>query len=160
MIKKTKFQLLFLAILMLYTRNSIAMNNVSQERLEQLQLAIEEENILSLEQYLRAGADVNLKLQNGDTPLHKAVSMGNKKMAKLLIQFNANITEKNDLGFTPVQTAEDCGNPNLTKYLKKELTKKKREKKEKNKMIKKQNLLKKVISWLNCSNKTNISYIK
>ena len=50
---------------------------------------------------LKEGHDVNRKNGNGDTALHLCCERGNEDCIKLLIQYEANLFEKNRAGRTP-----------------------------------------------------------
>ena len=58
---------------------------------------------------LENGADVNTKDNNGDTPLHCAVSSGKKNMVELLIAKGADVNARNKKGLTPLRAALDKG---------------------------------------------------
>ncbi|MCY3740848.1 MAG: CotH kinase family protein [Candidatus Poribacteria bacterium] len=50
------------------------------------------------------GADVNIKDDNGSTPLHSAAVFGRAEVAKLLVESGANLQVRNDDGATPADT--------------------------------------------------------
>jgi ankyrin repeat protein len=53
------------------------------------------------------GADVNVKGENGWTPLHEAVREDQKEVVKLLITKGAGVNPKTNSGETPLDVAED-----------------------------------------------------
>ena len=59
-----------------------------------------------MKQHLAAGADVNAKGEEGETPLHTAVSNDHKEIAELLIKEGANVNAKYKNGFTPLDLAK------------------------------------------------------
>lgn len=54
---------------------------------------------------VQAGANVNAKGLDNDTPLHDAAANGNFKLVKLLVEKGADIYAKNSKGKTPLDTA-------------------------------------------------------
>ena len=56
------------------------------------------------------GAEVNLKDNNGWTPLHHAAWKGHTDVATLLIDRGADVNVKTIDGRTPLELAEDAGN--------------------------------------------------
>ena len=62
-------------------------------------------NIEAVKQHLAAGADVNAKDKDGETPLHKASSSGEKEIIELLIAKGADVNAKDEVGATPLDWA-------------------------------------------------------
>lgn len=54
---------------------------------------------------LDAGADVNSRNQEGETPLHQAAEDYDKQVAQLLIDHGANVDASNNFGQTPLHAA-------------------------------------------------------
>ena len=67
---------------------------------------IENEEALSL--LIQHKADVNIKNDFGDSPLHWAVKANNLDATQILINNKANVNEKNKKGETPLFFAEDA----------------------------------------------------
>lgn len=67
-------------------------------------VAIAEENLEVLVMLLRAGADVNVKLLDGRTPLHYAARERNLPVVRLLVEWKADVTGEAQ-GITPLVTA-------------------------------------------------------
>jgi ankyrin repeat protein len=57
------------------------------------------------QQLMDGGADVNVKNENGYSPLHKAAFWGRPGIAKLLIEHGADINAENNAGATPLKVA-------------------------------------------------------
>ncbi len=55
-------------------------------------------NIKAVKQHLEAGVNVNVKADNGNTPLHNAAYYGHKEVAKLLIDKGAEVNAITKLG--------------------------------------------------------------
>ncbi|KAF6169834.1 hypothetical protein GIB67_034226 [Kingdonia uniflora] len=70
-----------------------------------------------LKRVLSNGIDVNSKDYNHRTPLHVAASEGLYLMAKLLIEFGANVFSKDRWQNTPLDEGRNCGNKNLVRLL-------------------------------------------
>jgi ankyrin repeat protein len=62
-------------------------------------------NIEVVKQHLASGTDVDVKDEEGATPLHYAASKGHKEIAKLLIAEGAGVNMKMQGGFTPLHFA-------------------------------------------------------
>jgi hypothetical protein len=60
-------------------------------------------NIEVVKQHLAAGTDVDVKYDNGPTPLHYAASNGHKEIIELLIAEGADVNAKTDVGQTPLE---------------------------------------------------------
>lgn len=62
-----------------------------------------------VKELIRAGADVNVKNRNGDTPLHLALRRGNDMVGRFLIKKGADYNVANNSGETPVDIAVSKG---------------------------------------------------
>ncbi len=69
-----------------------------------------------IEIFISAGADVNAKNNDGNTPLHL---VDNVNAANVLIKAGTKLNEENNDGNTPMDIAINCGNDSLYKALKK-----------------------------------------
>ena len=58
-----------------------------------------------VELLIKKGADVNLKVDRGSTPLHDAVGNESYEVAELLIAKGAAVNTQNDYGETPLDYA-------------------------------------------------------
>lgn len=63
------------------------------------------------------GADMNLRDNNGDTPLLKAIRMGNHKLAKHLVSFGADVTVTDASGKTALAIAKSLGLRDIAQLL-------------------------------------------
>ena len=50
-------------------------------------------------------AEVNIKNNEGATPLHLAANMGHKELAKLLLAYKADVNAQTNKGTTPLRVA-------------------------------------------------------
>ncbi len=64
-----------------------------------------------------AGAELNTKVEDGDTALHRAVSNERKDMIQLLLAGGASTTEKNSDGLTPKELAQLFGYDSIVHLL-------------------------------------------
>lgn len=73
-----------------------------------------------VEVILAAGANVHIRLENGDTPLHIACCNedDNTQLVKLLLTYGADATRKNNAGETALDCAEMCDNTGVAELLK------------------------------------------
>ena len=73
-----------------------------------------------VELLIAKGADVYAKAnQFGGTPLHFAANNGHNEIVKILIAKGAEVNAKNDLSFTPLDTAIIGNHPETTNLLRK-----------------------------------------
>jgi ankyrin repeat protein len=63
------------------------------------------------------GADVNLKDNDGDTPLHKVTSRGHKEIVELLIAHGADVNAQNNDGHTPLHHPPVEGDKDVVELL-------------------------------------------
>lgn len=70
-----------------------------------------------MEVLLRAGAGVERPLADGSTLLHCAVQAELVETVELLVRFGASVKAKNEARLTPVQVAEEIGNPRICHVL-------------------------------------------
>jgi hypothetical protein len=75
------------------------------------------QRIEAIQSLLAKGADVNVKDQYGDTPLHYAAQHGKADMCKLLIAHGSNINDKNRNSETPLHYATLWGNTKAVELL-------------------------------------------
>lgn len=66
---------------------------------------------------IRAGVNVDLKNIEGMTPLMAAAEIGNEQAVKILLQFNADMTETNEAGETAYDIAVRCGHHDVARLL-------------------------------------------
>ena len=64
----------------------------------------ENQNFGSIQELIKCGADVNVKDNNGNTPLHFAQT---KEIAENLIKYGANVNARNKQGETPLHITRD-----------------------------------------------------
>ena len=74
-------------------------------------------NIEAVKQHLAAGADVNAKDEDGETPLHYTVYKGHKEIAELLIEKGADVDAGNSFGSTPLHNAAIDGHTEIVELL-------------------------------------------
>jgi cytohesin len=83
-----------------------------------IQEAAEDGDIKVVKQHLAAGMDVNAK-RFGITPLHQAAYWGNKKIAELLIDKDADVNATNDDNETPLDWAVMGGEKSIANLIRK-----------------------------------------
>ena len=66
---------------------------------------------------LEAGSDVDVKSQDGLTPLMGAVKMGHADVVKLLLDKGANVNATNQMDGTPLMVASEMGHADVVKLL-------------------------------------------
>ena len=69
---------------------------------KRLAAAAAEGNIHEVRRLVAKGADVNVKDELGQTPLHGAARGGHQEVVDLLIRCGANVTEQDQVGRTPL----------------------------------------------------------
>ena len=80
--------------------------------------SVREGNLKAVKQHLAAGADVEIRNQQGFTPLHVAAQKGHNKVAELLIAKGANINTSGRLiGTTPLDSAALLGHKEMVELL-------------------------------------------
>jgi hypothetical protein len=70
-----------------------------------MRTALQERNIPRLDQLLDKGADVNMDLGSGETPLHTAANSGAKELVAFLIGRGANVNALNQYNWAPIHNA-------------------------------------------------------
>lgn len=70
----------------------------------------------SVESLLSAGLDINVRDENGNTPLHLAAAAGQMGVVELLIQKGADLRATNTVGRMPHQEAVDTQNGEIVAY--------------------------------------------
>lgn len=79
--------------------------------------AIAEGRVEVAKSLIQKGADVNVKAEDGYTPLHGAVTAGHTEIAKLLIQNGASLDTKGEKGNTALHFSAWLGRAEITKLL-------------------------------------------
>ena len=74
-------------------------------------------NYLAARLFLRYGTKVNVQVNDGKTPLHWAVILGNENLVRLLLQHNADVNIQDTGGYTPLHQLVKEGNTNLVRLL-------------------------------------------
>ncbi len=74
-------------------------------------------NMNKIKRLIEAGADVNTKGYEGDTPLHYAVRRRNIALVELLISAGADVNAKNFWGSVPLRMAVVMGDVPIAKLL-------------------------------------------
>ena len=78
-----------------------------------------EGNIEAFKQHLTTETDVNVKNEDGETPLQYAAWKGHKEIAELLIDKGADVNAKNKGGVTPLDCAVYFGHKETANLLRK-----------------------------------------
>ncbi|XP_058082920.1 protein VAPYRIN-LIKE-like isoform X2 [Magnolia sinica] len=82
-----------------------------------LQRAAGMDDVHGLKSCLSQGAKVNVRDQNGWTPLHRAAFKGRIESVKLLISHGAQVDLVDDAGYTPLHCAVEAGHAQVALYL-------------------------------------------
>ncbi len=80
-----------------------------------LHYAVEKDNIEIVEKLLDAGAEVNAKSFNGNTPLHWVKDQ--REMAEVLLRKGADVYIENDDGMSPIKQADKTVIYSLDQFL-------------------------------------------
>src|SRR5579864_3483202 len=87
------------------------------ERTKQFLEAAEKGRISLMLEFLKQGADVNDKDDEGQTALHKAVAAGHRSAVVALLTYGADMGEKDAKGRTPLMVAAENGHAQLVSIL-------------------------------------------
>lgn len=87
--------------------------------------AIDEKNVVLIKQLLGKGADPNVVMEIGETPLHWASIRGNLEIVKILVDHGANVHMKNLQHETPYDYAKMRHHHEVAKYLRSKMQGKK-----------------------------------
>ena len=74
---------------------------------------IKENNISEVKLLLDHGADVNVKDEDGETPLFCASNNGHKEIVKLLLEHGADVNAKNNYGNSPLHCVSEKGHTEI-----------------------------------------------
>ena len=80
-------------------------------------LAADWHNYLAASLIVRHGANVNVHIGNGFTPLHVSANKGQENLVRLLLKHNANVNVQDNAGCTPLHDCASAGNENLCRLL-------------------------------------------
>ena len=94
---------------LLLTQENVIIDSFCKDNRTPLAIASRKGHVGCLELLAKAGADVNLKTQWGESALSKAVSNNNYSCLETLIKFGAQIESQNTWQETPLWTACDKG---------------------------------------------------
>ncbi|AXG72981.1 ankyrin repeat domain-containing protein [Flavobacterium arcticum] len=84
---------------------------------ESLLIACEKDYVDLAESACKAGAFINVKSEDGSTPLHFAVRNANTELIEILLKYNADINIKNNEGKSALDLALFDNNPDVLKSL-------------------------------------------
>lgn len=85
---------------------------------DQLFEAIEDEqDVNRVRELIEAGCDVNVRIEEGCTPLIAAVLVGNLEIVKLLVEFGADVNVIDGYFGSPLYYASYNGFQNIAEYL-------------------------------------------
>ena len=84
---------------------------------ESIHIAAEFGHLEAVRQHLAAGADVNAKDDDGQTPFYIAAQSGNREVAELLIAKGADVNAKAKSGWTPLHEAAIFGRKEAVELL-------------------------------------------
>ena len=76
-------------------------------------------DIEAVKEFLASGTDVNVKDEDGDTPLLEASGGGHKEVVELLIAAGADVNAKNEVGRRPLDGAIARSHPETADLLRK-----------------------------------------
>jgi hypothetical protein len=79
--------------------------------------AVRRGNAYKVIEFLREGANVNTRDEDGLTPLHYAASRGYVEVARLLLENGADVNAKNEHGITPLHFAASEGHADVARLL-------------------------------------------
>jgi len=80
-------------------------------------LAIGANNTVAAEALLRAGADPNVTIEKGQSPLMSAAYLGQAAVSRLLVEKGAKLDAKSEAGVTPLKSALLSGSVEIAAYL-------------------------------------------
>ena len=66
---------------------------------------------------IKAGAKLNIKNDEGESPLHMAIMCSSESLVEEMIQRNISVNEKDNIGQTPCMLAAEFGSTNILKML-------------------------------------------
>jgi len=78
-----------------------------------------EGNYKEAEKYVKKGANVNVKCDEGNTALMWASYSGHLNIVKLFVKHGADVNAKNNAGYTALMLARAMGHTEISKLLKK-----------------------------------------
>jgi len=88
-----------------------------KSRQERLFTAVQGGQYRRAASFLKRGADMNRKNDQGDTVLHIAASLGRTDFAELLIAHGADVNVRNKFGETPLHVAASAGSKDVLALL-------------------------------------------
>jgi ankyrin repeat protein len=74
-------------------------------------------SLAKVKAFIESGADVNVKDENHQTPLHEAISNKHEDVARFLIEQGAEVNAKGKGGYTPIYSAIWNGDANMVELL-------------------------------------------
>ncbi|KAJ3270747.1 putative G-protein coupled receptor 63 [Terramyces sp. JEL0728] len=78
-------------------------------------------DVQKVKDYIDSGKDLNVKDEQGQTPLHMASNFGHINIVRILLEYNADIESKNSMGFTALHSAVMYGQLAVMKLLRKHM---------------------------------------
>ncbi|MEO0202771.1 MAG: ankyrin repeat domain-containing protein [candidate division WOR-3 bacterium] len=100
-------------LIFLFSCNQVYKSEYSQKLLE----SVSRGELSKTKDFINKGADINIKNNNGKTPLHIAVENEYEDIVKLLLEKNVDVNIKDNEGNTPLHKAVKNGNYFIIKEL-------------------------------------------
>jgi predicted kinase len=92
-------------------------NYILNNWISSLPLATYLENLIIMKLLIEKGADLNIKSEQGESPLHIAINSDNFELVKFLVESKVDLDIEDNYGNTPIMVAFKKNNIKIIKYL-------------------------------------------